>query len=256
VLTLPPARFFVPNAFTAISLLVGLASAVCSSQGDFELAAWMIVWGTLLDKADGTAARILKATSGFGVEFDSFADFISFGVAPAALYYFSLSAAGASRPLAGAAAGLYAIALAVRLARFNLLTGDTSVFQGVPGTLMGGVLACAHLAFSKHHLLDGLLGAAPAILLVAAVLMVSNLRLPKLKAGKNKAVNVFLAVSVAASAVLAVLRLFPEALLGISTFVLLAGLVAGARHTAPPSPEHALTMGETPKPPPQASPEA
>jgi CDP-diacylglycerol--serine O-phosphatidyltransferase len=238
VLPLPPARFFVPNTFTAVSLLVGLASVACSAQGDFELAAWMIVWGTLLDKADGTAARMLGATSRFGVEFDSFADFVSFGVAPAALFYFGLVASGASRPLAGITAGLYAVALAVRLARFNLLMGDTSVFQGVPGTMMGGVLACAYLAFAKYHRTDALLAAAPALLVVAALLMVSTVRLPKLKMGKNKVVNALIAVSLAASVLLAPLRLFPEVLLGVSTFFLVAGMIAGARLPHDPVPEH------------------
>src|SRR5262249_8960175 len=148
-------KYFVPNAFTALSLLLSLGSAVCSSQGDFTLAAWMILWGTLLDKVDGTAARLLKATSGFGVEFDSFADFVSFGIAPAALFYFRLGAAGVfPRPVVAVTAGLYAVALAVRLARFNLLLGDTSVFQGVPGTMMGGLLACAYLTFEKYHRMD------------------------------------------------------------------------------------------------------
>ena len=117
----------------------------------------------------------------------------------------------------------------MRLARFNLLTGDTSVFQGVPGTMMGGLLACAYLAFAKHHGLEGLLAAAPAILVAGAVLMVSTVRLPKLKMGKNKAANAIIGVSIAGSALLAPLRLYPEALLGVSTFFLVAGVVAGAR---------------------------
>src|SRR5690348_1045570 len=121
---LPPLKYFVPNAFTALSLLLGLASVVCSAQGDFTLAAWMILWGTLLDKVDGSAARLLGATSQFGVEFDSFADFVSFGVAPAALFYFRLAGV-VPRPLAAVAAGLHAVALAVRLARFNIMTGES-----------------------------------------------------------------------------------------------------------------------------------
>jgi CDP-diacylglycerol--serine O-phosphatidyltransferase len=65
----------VPNGFTALSLLLGLGSVVKSAEGDFRLAAWMIPWGVLLDKLDGSAARLLDATSKFGVELDSFADF-------------------------------------------------------------------------------------------------------------------------------------------------------------------------------------
>src|SRR4051812_1021548 len=156
-----PLKYIVPNAVTALSLLLGLASVAASAQGDFELAAWMVLWCTLLDKADGTAARLLKATSAFGVEFDSFADFVSFGIAPAALLYFRLAPGGAPRALVIVAASLYAVALAVRLARFNITTGGDSAFQGVPGTLMGGVLASGYLALHKHGVPDALVPYSP-----------------------------------------------------------------------------------------------
>jgi len=68
-----------------MSLLLGLGSVVTSQLGDLELAGWMIVWCGLLDTMDGVAARLLKATSTFGAEFDSMADLIAFGVAPGML---------------------------------------------------------------------------------------------------------------------------------------------------------------------------
>ena len=71
-------KYLVPNGFTAFSLLLGLASIVHSVNGHYELAAWMILWGVLLDKLDGTAARIMNASSPFGAQLDSFADFVSF----------------------------------------------------------------------------------------------------------------------------------------------------------------------------------
>jgi len=81
-------RYTIPNSFTAASLLLGIASIVTTQLGGreyLELAGWMIVWCGLLDTMDGVAARILKATSSFGAEFDSMADLIAFGVAPAIL---------------------------------------------------------------------------------------------------------------------------------------------------------------------------
>ena len=84
-------RYLVPNGCTALSMLFGCASAVCSSTQQFELAAWLILWGVLLDKLDGLMARLMNATSNFGVQFDSFADFIVFGIAPAALVYYRLA---------------------------------------------------------------------------------------------------------------------------------------------------------------------
>jgi CDP-diacylglycerol--serine O-phosphatidyltransferase len=226
---LPPFKYFIPNALTAMSLLLGLASVVCSSQGDFTLAAWMILWGTLLDKVDGTAARLLGATSAFGVEFDSFADFISFGVAPAALFYYRLTAAGAvPRAVAAACAGLYAVALAVRLARFNIMNAESTIFYGAPGTMIGGCLASGYLTAERHGLGDALLVAAPVVLVVSAFLMVSELRLPKLKMGKNKPLNALIGVCVVAAYVLAPLRMFPEALFAMGTTFMVGGFIAGA----------------------------
>ena len=78
-------RYTIPNSFTALSLLLGVGSIVTGQLGNLELAGWMIVWCGLLDVMDGLAARLLKATSDFGAEFDSMADLVSFGVAPGML---------------------------------------------------------------------------------------------------------------------------------------------------------------------------
>ena len=80
-------RYSIPNSFTALSLLLGLGSIVTTQIGDLEFAAWLIVWCGLLDTMDGFAARVLKATSDFGAEFDSMADLVSFGVAPGVLVF-------------------------------------------------------------------------------------------------------------------------------------------------------------------------
>lgn len=226
-----PLKYLVPNAFTAMSLLLGLASIACSAHGDFELAAWMVLWCTLLDKADGTAARLFRATSKFGMEFDSFADFVAFGIAPAALLYFRLSPGGGGYPGATVilGSGVYAVALAVRLSRFNIATGPDTIFHGVPGTLMGGVLASAYLTHAKYHLPVETLSYAPALFVVAALLMVSTLRLPKLKMRKNKAFNVFTAANVLAAYVLGPLRLMPEYLFGLASLYLVGGVIAGMR---------------------------
>ena len=68
-----------------MSLLLGIGSIVTGQLGDLELAGWMIIWCGLLDVLDGVAARLLKATSDFGAEFDSMADLVAFGVAPGML---------------------------------------------------------------------------------------------------------------------------------------------------------------------------
>lgn len=238
---MPALRYFVPNSITALSMLLGLGSICMSVQGNFRLAAWMILWGVLLDKVDGTAARLLKATSNFGVEFDSFADFVVFGIAPAALLYFHLSKTAAAPPggqmvLMGAA-GFYVVALAVRLARFNITTGDEGIFVGIPGTLLGAILASGYLTLDKYKLGASLLSYSPVILVAAALLMVSTIRLPKLKVRKSKVLNVFQFSNVIAAYILTPLMLFPEYLLGCALLYPSAGIVWCLLHPESAAPE-------------------
>lgn len=241
-LDMPPLKYFVPNTFTAISLLLGLASVTMSAQGSFELAAWMILWGTLLDKLDGSAARLFNATSDFGVEFDSFADFVAFGIAPAALVYYRLLKTGqyegGLRYALMLVTGLYAVALAVRLARFNITTGGESVFYGMPGTLMGAIGASGYLVWSKYQLLFGqdVLKYLPLYLIVAAVLMLSNVRLPKLKVRKNKLMNVFQFGNIAAVYICGPLRLAPEYLFSLGMVYVVGGVSWSLTQADEPSP--------------------
>ena len=123
-------RYSIPNSFTALSLLLGLGSIVTTQLGDLEFAAWLIVWCGLLDTMDGVAARVLKATSSFGAEFDSMADLVSFGVAPAILIFnLGLQYGGVELETGQfwvllLACGVFVLAGAMRLARFNL-TSET-----------------------------------------------------------------------------------------------------------------------------------
>jgi CDP-diacylglycerol--serine O-phosphatidyltransferase len=211
-------KFLIPNAFTAFSMMFGLASAAASAQGEFTLAAWMILWGVLLDKLDGTAARLLKASSDFGVQYDSFADFVAFGIAPAALVWYRLEGLpmyeGGLKIALLVAVSLYVIAVSARLARFNISDppGGDRYFYGLPTTLMGALGSSFYLTWEKFALPEGALLAFPLYLVVAAFLMVSAVRLPKLKLRKNKALNAFQIVNVLAAYVLAPLRLWPEIL--------------------------------------------
>ena len=228
---MPPLKYWVPNGFTAFSLVLGLASMMSSAKGNFELAAWMILWGTLLDKLDGTAARLLRATSKFGVEFDSFADFVTFGIAPAALVYFRVSPLvtgwhGTALMVASAA---YAVTLAVRLARFNTAPEDPKMFTGVPGTLAGAVMASGYLTWIAFGLAERWLSYFPAFLLILGALMVSNLRMPKLKLRKSRALNVFQFGNIAAAYIFGPLRLFPQYLFLLAMTYLVGGLLVGLR---------------------------
>src|SRR5215510_4386090 len=88
-------RYFVPNAITATSLTFAMLSVMSSIAGHTVAAAWFALYCVLTDKLDGFAARLLGGSSAFGVQFDSFADFASFGVAPATLFYSYLAQASA-----------------------------------------------------------------------------------------------------------------------------------------------------------------
>jgi hypothetical protein len=82
-----PVRMLVPNFFTLLGLCAGLTSIRMSIEGRYELALAAIVFAALLDGVDGRVARLLKASSRFGAELDSLADFVNFGVAPAFLIF-------------------------------------------------------------------------------------------------------------------------------------------------------------------------
>ena len=80
-------RFLVPNAITAANMMLGASSVMYALAGMHDTAGWLVLLSVLVDKLDGTSARMLKASSRFGVEFDSLADLIAFGVAPAVFVF-------------------------------------------------------------------------------------------------------------------------------------------------------------------------
>jgi CDP-diacylglycerol--serine O-phosphatidyltransferase len=189
----------------------------------------------LLDKADGAVARVLRATSDFGLQMDSLVDLVAFGVAPAVLGYTALRHTGAhaAAPLVtSGAAVFYVICVCGRLAHFNTTVEDQSdTFRGIPSTLGGGVLAGIFLVWATNGpggdlLLRGVTGSY----VVLGILMVAPLRLPKIKRRDSFAINFFTAVSAGATYVFGFSRVFPELLLLIAVGYLVIGLFIG---TAP-----------------------
>jgi CDP-diacylglycerol--serine O-phosphatidyltransferase len=232
-------RYTIPNSFTALSLLLGLASIVTTQVGDLEFAAWLIVWCGLLDTMDGWAARLLKATSSFGAEFDSMADLVSFGVAPAILIF------NAGLQIAGVelesgqfwvllvACGVFVLAGAMRLARFNLVTSQprTGWFTGVPITAAGGgLISSMVIVLIRHEDISSLLPLHlyfPVLMFVLAILMISRLRFPKAVVRKSNIINVFQFTNIAAIFYCGIFRVYPEYLVSIGVFLLIAGIIAG-----------------------------
>jgi CDP-diacylglycerol--serine O-phosphatidyltransferase len=172
--------YILPNLFTASSIFVGVISIVEASKGNFVTASWLILLALVFDGLDGRIARMTNTTSRFGVEFDSLADIVSFGVAPAMLLYFF---AGHDYGRLGIlVSALYVIFGAIRLARFNISTAktDPNVFIGLPIPTAAIFIAMWTLLFHKY----GMEKYSLIVLILSlgvAVLMVSNFRYPSFK---------------------------------------------------------------------------
>ncbi len=232
-------RYTIPNSFTALSLLLGVASIVTTQLGDLELAGWIIVWCGLLDVLDGVSARLLKATSSFGAEFDSMADLVAFGVAPAVLVLNAGLQIGGIEYESGqfwvllAAVAVFVLAGAMRLARFNLTSEEVTDgwFAGVPITAAGGglvsslVLVLIYYADTAQFLPLRLY--LPVLMFGLAILMISRIRFPKATRRDSNFINVFQVVAIAGIYYCGITRTYPEYLLGMGLFLMVSGIIAG-----------------------------
>jgi len=140
-----PVRIILPNLVTLLALCMGLTAIRFAAEGQFEMAVIAVVIAAILDGLDGRIARALRGTSRFGAELDSLADFVDFGVAPALiLYFWNLHEI---KSFGWFAALVFAIAAALRLARFNVMIDDPNrpswqarFFTGMPapaGAIVG-----------------------------------------------------------------------------------------------------------------------
>jgi len=171
-------RYLLPNFFTALSIFAGMISIIASIRGEYEKAAWLIFASLILDGLDGRIARWTNACSRFGIEFDSLADIVAFGVAPAILLY-QVVGSGFGK-FGTMVTALFVIFGAIRLARFNVMApaAEPSVFVGVPiptAAIFVTSWVLLHLKYklSSFSLLLMTLG--------VALLMVSNIRYPSFK---------------------------------------------------------------------------
>src|SRR3954463_10217230 len=139
--------YLLPSLFTMGNMFCGYACIVYAMRGEYETAAPFIGFALVLDMLDGRIARLTNAESAFGVEFDSLADVISFGVAPAILSF-----AWGLAPLGrlGITAGFMFVACAaMRLARFNIQSGggDKRYFVGMPSPTAAAIPAATVFAY-------------------------------------------------------------------------------------------------------------
>jgi len=166
----------IPSLFTTANILFGFLSLILATTGNLETAARLIGIAALLDALDGRVARLTGTSSDFGREFDSLADVVSFGVAPAILAWrWALADFGR---LGWAVAFLYVICCAVRLARFNIQTGtaDRRWFVGLPTPPAACVIAAC--VFLRPLPLDD---SVLEILTLAMVVVISGLMVSRIR---------------------------------------------------------------------------
>jgi CDP-diacylglycerol---serine O-phosphatidyltransferase len=168
--------FLLPSLLTTGNLFCGFFAIVLSARGRFEEASLAIFVAMVMDLLDGRVARLMKATSQFGVEFDSLADVVSFCAAPAFMIYaFALHDLGRS---AWFGAFLFVICGALRLARFNVQTGtvDRRFFIGLSTPAAAGIIASVVMLLDGEPLARGVKVALAAGTYLVALLMVSTFR--------------------------------------------------------------------------------
>jgi CDP-diacylglycerol--serine O-phosphatidyltransferase len=189
----PSLNHMIPNILTLLALCAGMTAIRFALQTKWEHAVVAILIAAILDGLDGRIARLLKVTSKFGAELDSFSDFISFGVAPAMIMYlWSLHGAGSP---GWALALLFAVCSALRLARFNTMIGQANLppyaynfFTGVPAPAAAGLALLPLMlsfelgeTFFSSPLVSGLVLIAVAFLMVSRIptFSLKGIRIPQ-----------------------------------------------------------------------------
>lgn len=184
-----------PNLVTLLALLIGFSAIRLALENSWENAIWCVFAAGMLDIADGKLARILKATSPFGIELDSFADLVNFGVTPAVMVYLwhaKVSLSHSSDMLLWGAICFYVVCSVLRLAKFNIAAQipapgvePRKFFLGVPSP-MGAMFALIPIVigFEIAPLFDFSLNnvffLAPYLLCIG-LLMASRLPTPAIK---------------------------------------------------------------------------
>ena len=221
--------YLLPSLLTLANMFCGYTCIVLAMHGEFESAAPYIGIAIVLDMLDGRIARMTGTTSPFGVEFDSLADIISFGVAPAILSFsWGLSSLGR---LGSAAGFLFVAAAAIRLARFNIQSaggGDKRYFVGMPSPAAAAIPAATVFAYpwGLYDYRQALL--ALVMVLVPALLMVSTIRFRSFKTMGSPTRRPYTVLIFVAAGIM-LIAMHPQFMLVLMAYsYLAAGLIAVA----------------------------
>ena len=244
--------YWLPNLFTTVALFAGFFSIVQAMNGRFEQSALAIFVALVFDGLDGRVARFTHTQSAFGAEYDSLADMVSFGVAPAlVIYVWALKDfSGAQNiPMLGAwvtaklgwiAAFIYCACAALRLARFNtqLEVADKRYFQGLPSPAAACVVAGLVWAMNEHQIRGAdVKWLAWVLTMFAGLTMVSNLKYysgKDINPRKSVSFPVVVAIALAVVALVAVSSTLPEMLFILFLCYALSGYALAAWEIARP----------------------
>lgn len=171
--------YILPNLFTTANFFCGILALNLVLQEKYIPAAFIIILAMVFDFIDGQVARLYKATSRFGVEYDSMADFLTFGIATTFLVY-RLALSNMGRIGIGLAF-LYSVFCALRLARFNTQVGkeEKTNFVGLPSPISAGILV-SFIIFINRYELASWEKAIPFMMIALSYLMVSTYTYPSL----------------------------------------------------------------------------
>jgi CDP-diacylglycerol---serine O-phosphatidyltransferase len=250
-----PVRMLLPNFFTLLSLCAGLTAIRMAIELRYEMAIALVVIAALLDGVDGRLARALKAQSKFGAELDSLADFVNFGVAPAVIVF--IWGLGTLRGLGWISVLVFALAMGLRLARFNAMIEvdkpkwQGNYFTGMPAPA-GAITVLLPLYLDGLGLLDVRMWPVPiaCYTLLMAFLLVSTIPTFSGKLlGERIAREYVLPIFVAAAALVALLVTYPYETLTLVTIVYLGVIPVSyqryQQHLRQPAPEPAMAAQES-----------
>ena len=210
--------YILPNLLTTGNLLCGFWAIISVFQEQFYYAAVAILLASVFDAFDGKVAKLSRATSKFGMQYDSLADLVSFGIAPALLAF-----SWALRPygkFGWLAAFTFVACGAIRLARYNVMasSGETKYFKGVPIPVAASMIALTILLYLRLIETNWVKDIVILVMIyVLAFLMVSNIRyfsFKELGLAKRKPISSFVFV------VLSLIVIVMEPVVVLSAFVL------------------------------------
>jgi CDP-diacylglycerol--serine O-phosphatidyltransferase len=176
--------FILPSVITTLSVAGGFLSLVYTSAGNFTGAAWLIIFSIFMDALDGRVARATRNVTEFGEQYDSLADVMSFGVAPAFLIFNLMYSNGININLSFISSFLIILAGALRLARFNITSNKKGSFEGMPIPGCAGIIT-SYVLFCDKYDIDIRNGILIFLCLWVSFLMISNFPYPSGKEGKK-----------------------------------------------------------------------